>query len=118
MRSVHEFEGIFIHKESVDMRKQINGLCTIVETEMGKDLMGRNLFIFSGRRKHTLKILYFDKSGFCLWQKRLEREKFKWPKLSTEGIVEISSQQLEWLLEGYDVWKMRPFTELHFERMS
>lgn len=58
MRSVHEFEGIFIHKESVDMRKQINGLCTIVETEMGKDLMGRNLFIFSGRRKYIIEPPY------------------------------------------------------------
>jgi len=117
MKSSKEFIGIFIHKEPVDMRRGINGLSSIVQSVMAGDLMGKNLFVFSGKRKHTIKILYFDKSGFCLWQKRLERDRFPWPKKLTEEVVEITSDQLSWLLEGYDIWKIKPFAELQFERV-
>lgn len=118
MKSVEDFGSVFIHKERVDMRKGINGLCEIVQmAEMG-ELMGRNLFVFSGRRKDSIKILYFDRSGFCLWQKRLEKDKFVWPKKLTDAVVKITPEQLSWLLDGYDVWKMRPFAELNFERVS
>ncbi len=118
MKRPEEFKNIYIHRDPVDMRKQINGLCSLVQENIGQDLMGKNLFIFTGKKRDTIKILYFDRSGFCLWQKRLERDKFIWPRKSTLEIVEISSRQLEWLLEGYDVWKMRPFAELNFEKVS
>lgn len=66
MRAPSEFTNVFIHRERVDMRKGINGLSEIVQlAEMG-ELMGRNLFVFSGKRKDSIKILYFDRSGFCL----------------------------------------------------
>ena len=118
MKSPKDFEKIFIHRDVIDMRKGINGLCEIVQmSEMG-DLMGKNLFIFSGRRKNAIKILYFDQSGFCLWQKKLDQQNFSWPKLSTSEIVDITAEQLSWLLEGYDVWKMKPFEKLYFERVS
>ena len=117
MRSPKDFTGIFIHKDPVDMRRGINGLADIIESAKMGDLMGRNLFIFSGKRKHTIKILYFDKSGFCLWQKRLERERFPWPKKLSTEVVQITAEQLSWLLEGYDIWKIKPFAELHFERV-
>lgn len=117
MKSPKDFTGIFIHKDPVDMRRGINGLADIVQSaEMG-ELMSRNLFIFSGKRKHTIKILYFDKSGFCLWQKRLERERFPWPKKLPDQVVQITAEQLSWLLDGYDIWKIKPFAELHFERV-
>ncbi len=79
--------------------------------------MGPHLFVFSGRKRDTIKILYFDRSGYCLWQKRLEKEKFAWPKKDPGEVVSISPEQLEWLLQGYDVWKMRPHAELKFERV-
>lgn len=99
------------------MRKGINGLSTLVQmAEMG-ELMEPHLFVFSGRKRDSIKILYFDRSGYCLWQKRLEREKFSWPKKDPSGVVHISTEQLEWLLQGYDVWKMRPHAELRFEKV-
>ncbi len=115
MRAVNSFEKVFIHRDPVDMRKGINGLCEIVQFEMGLDFKGRYLFVFSGRRKDRMKILYFDRSGYCLWQKRLEKENFPWPRKSTEEVVHISTEQMSWLLEGYDIWKMKPFEELSFE---
>lgn len=117
MKSPKDFKSVFIHRDAVDMRKSINGLSEIVQTEGVGSLMGPSLFVFAGKRKNTIKILYFDHSGFALWMKRLEKDKFPWPKKSTNEIVEISPEQLSWLLDGYDVWKLRPFEALHFEQV-
>ena len=99
------------------MRKAINGLSVLVQESGMGELMGPYLFVFCGRRRDVMKVLYFDKSGFALWQKRLEREKFPWPKKFSDEVVHISTEQFSWLLDGYDVWKMRPFTELNFEKV-
>ena len=118
MKSALDFKKVFIHREPVDMRKAINGLSEIVQTEGMGHLMDPHLFVFSGRRRDVVKILYFDRGGFCLWQKRLEVEKFPWPRKLTESVVTVTPEQLCWLLDGYDVWKMKPFTALHFEKVS
>lgn len=118
MKSPQAFKGVFIHREPVDMRKQINGLAAIVEAACMGDLMGPYLFVFCSRRRDLMKVLYFDRSGFALWQKRLEAAKFPWPKRHPERVVRLTSEQFTWLLDGYDVWKMRPFEELKFERVS
>jgi len=118
MKSALEFKKVFIHREPVDMRKAINGLSEIVQSSGVGNLMEPHLFVFSGRRRNTIKILYFDKSGFCLWQKRLEVDKFPWPKKLTESVVTVTAEQLSWLLEGYDIWKIKPFSALHFEKVS
>lgn len=98
--------------------KAINGLSGIVESAGMGELMGPNLFVFSGKRRDVIKVLYFDRSGFALWQKRLERDKFSWPKKFPDEVVHLSPEQFAWLLDGYDVWKMKPFAELHFKRVS
>ena len=118
MKSVHEFKKVFIHREPVDMRKQINGLSQVVESAKMGDFMEPHLFVFMGRRRDSIKVLYFDRSGFALWQKRLEKDKFVWPRKLTDSIVQISPEQFAWLLDGYDVWKMKPFAERKFERVS
>ena len=118
MRALSEFQGVFLHRDPVDGRKAINGLSEIVEqAEMG-ELMGPHLFVFCGKRRNMIKILYFDKSGFALWQKRLEQDKFPWPRKHTEAVVKLTPSQMQWLLDGYDVWKMKPFEEFHFSRVS
>ena len=118
MKSPSQFKGVFLHREPIDMRRAINGLSQIVfEAGMG-DLMGPYLFVFCGKRRDGIKILYFDQSGFALWQKRLEKDRFPWPKRHFDAVVTLTPEQLEWLLSGYDVWKMKPFENLHFERVS
>lgn len=117
MKSLSEFKNVYIHRDPVDMRKAINGLSGLVEMSGMGNLFSPSLFVFSGRRRDSIKILYFDRSGFCLWQKKLDRERFIWPKKSPSEVVHISTEQLRWLLDGYDVWKMRPHAELKFERV-
>jgi transposase len=118
MKSPSSFTGVFIHKNPVDMRRGINGLCEIVHAANMGDITGKNLFVFCGKRRDSIKVLYFDRSGFFLWQKRLETDKFPWPKKHAVEIVTLSPQQFTWLLEGFDVWKIKPFAEAQFERVS
>ncbi|MGZ3745501.1 MAG: IS66 family insertion sequence element accessory protein TnpB [Pseudobdellovibrionaceae bacterium] len=117
MKSPSEFKKVLIHRDPVDMRMAINGLSALVETSGMGVLMEPHLFVFAGKRRNVIKVLYFDKSGFCLWQKRLERDKFPWPKKSTDEVIHLSTEHFQWLLDGYDVWKIKPFAELHFERV-
>ncbi len=118
MKSCSEFSGIFLHREPVDMRKGINGLCEVVAgCDMG-DLQGRNLFVFVGRRRDLMKVLYFDDSGFAVWMKRLEKDRFPWPRKLSEEVVSLSSQQLEWLLQGVDVWRLKSFKKVTFDEVA
>ena len=117
VKAVGAFTGIYLHQEPVDMRRGINGLCDVVAADQMGDLSGPHLFVFCGKRRGSIKVLYFDKNGFCLWQKRLERERFPWPKNLSENTVTLSPQQFSWLLEGFDVWKMKPFRETKFEKV-
>lgn len=118
MKSVREFQGVYIHRDPVDMRQAINGLSGIVEAAKMGDLMGPYLFVFCNRRRNLMKILYFDKSGFALWLKRLEKEKFPWPKKFEGNVVSLTPDQFSWLLDGYDVWKMKPFEKLYYQQVS
>jgi transposase len=118
MKSIATFSQVFIHRAPVDMRRGINGLCDLVESAQMGDLTGKNLFVFCGRRRNSIKVLYFDRSGFCLWQKRLDQDLFPWPKKLSEEVVSLTPQQFSWLMEGFDVWKIKPFADAKFERVS
>ncbi|UUO22491.1 IS66 family insertion sequence element accessory protein TnpB [Colwellia sp. M166] len=67
---------------------------------------------FCNKARDKLKILYWDKTGFALWYKRLEKQKFKWPSKVSNQVFELTEQQLAWLLSGYDVVGHDP---LHYE---
>lgn len=94
---------VFVRPGATDLRKQINGLAALAQTDMGQDPLSGNLYLFSNQDRRLLKALYWDKNGFCLWQKRLERDKFPWPR--SEGAARaITVEQLRMLLAGIDFW--------------
>lgn len=97
---------VFLALGSTDMRKAINGLSIMVEQHLSRDPFSGDLFVFCNRRRNMIKVLYWDKNGFCLWHKRLEKHKFQWPE-SAEEVVMIGPRELEWLLDGLD------FTSAH-----
>jgi len=86
-------QKVYIALGVTDMRKSINGLSIIVSEQLELDLFSGNLFVFCNRKRNMVKILYWDKSGFCLWHKRLEKDHFKWPETRDE-IMNISMQKL------------------------
>lgn len=94
---------VYLHCPFVDFRKSINGLSAIVESELGVSALSGALFVFCNKGKDKLKMLYWDKTGFALWYKRLDKEKFKWPTKVNAQTMVLNEQQLHWLLSGYDV---------------
>ena len=90
---------IFIQPGYTDMRKAINGLSLHVQSEMKRSPLDGNLYVFCGRSRRSVKIVYWNRNGFCLWQKRLEDDKFHWPKTSAEA-REINHEELRWFLLG------------------
>jgi len=94
---------IDLHLDAVDFRKSINGLVVVVEQQLELSPLSDALFIFSNKKRDKLKILYWDKTGFALWYKRLEKQRFKWPKDDQLSSLILSEQQLSWLLGGYDI---------------
>lgn len=80
---------------------------------------GEALYVFINRRGDKLKALYWHRNGFCLWYKRLEAERFAWPpSASSEATLVVTLQELEWLLEGFDLWAHRPHKTLQFQSVT
>ena len=96
--------GIYVIPGFTDMRKQINGLSTVLYDLCEIDLQEPNIFIFCGKSKKILKVLYWDRNGFCLWQKKLGKDKFPWPQEGDE-LEYIGLDKLHLLLKGIDFWK-------------
>jgi transposase len=84
-----------------DFRKQINGLSVIASEELKQNIFSGILFMFCNKSRTRLKILYWDRNGFCLWMKRLEKDKFPWPKNIDEAAW-IDFQKFKMLLNGID----------------
>jgi len=118
MKSIKSFTDIYLSRRYVDFRKGINGLATLVQDEMDLDPFDGALFIFCSRTRDKIKILYWDRTGFALWHKRLEKDKFKWPKKLADEVIILDQTELEWLLDGFDITKMQPHETLQFRAVS
>lgn len=94
---------IFLCTEPTDMRRSFDGLAAMVERVFGQNPLSGHLFVFRNRRGDRLKILYWDRDGYALWQKRLEQGTFALP----EHGGEIRSSDLALLLEGIDLSSVR-----------
>jgi transposase len=101
---------------STDMRKEINGLSILVEGTLSLDPFSGHLFVFCSRSRSTVKILYWQRNGFCLFQKRLEKERFRWPE-TREQVMEIGLRDLSFLLEGLDFTTLHPHRDLHYSTL-
>lgn len=114
MRPSNELSGIYLCVEPIDFRKGINGLSILVESQLALNPFSEHLFVFCNRRRDKVKVLYWERSGFCLWQKRLEKAHFHWPQGEGEAVVALNGQQLNWLLDGIDISRLRPHEALCF----
>lgn len=104
---------VYLAVGNTDMRKSIDGLSILVSQQLTLDPLSGQLFVFSNRRRTMIKVLYWDRNGFCLWQKRLEKERFHWPA-SPEAVMEVSRRQLMWLLEGLEIYQRHAHRQLHY----
>lgn len=112
MRLFVDVPQVFLHRDPIDFRKAINGLVVLVELGMARSPYEEAVFVFTNKQRNKLKILYWDETGFCLWQKRLEVSKFAWPKRHDDAVIAWREEQLHWLLRGFDVSKIVPHQRL------
>ncbi len=103
MKMFVDAPAIYLCKSPVDFRKSINGLSQIVATQMSASVFSEALFLFTNKSRDKLKILYWDKTGFALWYKRLEKDKFQWPLNQAESQLTLSEFELNRLLDGYAI---------------
>ena len=94
-------DRVYLARGVTDMRKSIDGLAVLVQEAFNLDPFSPNLFVFCNRKRDKMKILVWDKNGFWLYYRRLERGQFQWPADNQSGTpLKITRQQLRWLLDG------------------
>jgi transposase len=106
---------IFIRPGYTDLRKAVNGLAVMVEQQMTGEPFSGNIYLFCNRERKLLKAIWWDRNGFWLSQKRLEKDKFPWPE-TEEEVRELNSEQLSMLLAGIDFFKAHK--PLYYKKVS
>lgn len=93
---------IYVYTQPVDMRKQMDGLVNLLVDRFGQNPQHGGLFVFTDKSRRKLKILFWDRNGFVLYYKRLEKHRFHYDKSLTEPTVTINEKQMKALLMGLD----------------
>lgn len=114
MRPANSLPEVFLYRDPVDFRKSYLGLAAIVELELGDNPFDGALYIFINCRRNKIKCLFWENNGFVLYYKALAEEKFKWPKLGDQ-VMTFTGEQINWLLDGYDLSQMKPHKKIHYE---
>src|SRR5690554_5485838 len=108
MRPDAKVSKVYLYPKPVDFRKSIDGLAALVELDIKVAVFDPVLFVFLNRARNRVKILYWERNGFCLWLKRLEAERFKAPPDPDDDPIVMTAKELNWLLDGFDLWRNRP----------
>jgi transposase len=109
--------AIYLHREPVDFRQSINGLTALVQNSMSLDVFAPSLFVFGNRRRTAIKMVFWDRTGFCLVYKRLERDRFKWPR-GGDSVWQLTAEQFDWLWRGLDISRLTPHAEKYFTSVA
>ena len=113
-RPSNDLPLVYVCRDVVDFRKGIASLSVLVEGTLALDPFSEYLFVFCNRKRDKVKVLYWERNGFCLWQKALEQARFKWPRKAPDEVITLTGQQLNWLLDGYDIMRMQAHEKLDY----
>ena len=116
LRPSASLEQIYLYRDPVDFRKSYKGLSAIVELELDHDPFSGTLYLFINRQRNKIKALFWENNGFVLYYKALAEDKFRWPSTSDDTLI-VTGQQLNWLLDGYDLNAMKPHKKLHYQAL-
>jgi transposase len=97
---------LFLCAQPTDMRRGFDSLAQMVQTLLRQDPYSGHIFIFKNRRADRIKLLYWDRDGYALWYKRLEKSVFRFPDRLTDG-AELRATDLAMLLDGIDPTKVK-----------
>jgi transposase len=107
---------VYLHRDPVDFRMGINGLSLLVEQAMGLNPMDAALYVFGNRNRDRIKLLGWDGNGFWLFMKRLEADRFAWPREA--AVITLNVDQLHWLLQGIDLTAIHMHAPRHYLRVG
>ena len=114
MLKLRSGQKVFVSTDPSDMRKSIDGLSMLVFQEFGKDALSGDVFVFFNRARDKAKLLYWDKTGYVLHYKRMEKHRFVISKSIQSGL-EITETQLNGLLAGLDFELMGEFSDIPYD---
>jgi len=116
LRPAQDMPSIYLYRDPVDFRKSYRGLSAIVEQELGHNPFDGGLYVFTNRAHNKIKCLFWENNGFVLYYKSLAEDKFHWPAPSDE-LLSLTGQQINWLLDGYDIQQMKGHKKLHYDAL-
>lgn len=105
---------IYLSKDAIDMRKAINGLVVLVIDALGKMPTEQGVYVFYNKERDKVKCLWWDKNGFVMYYKRLEKGRYKIPKNLPSTGLSLNKNELSWLLAGLDFHLMKENADLDF----
>jgi transposase len=117
LRPAREMPEIYLYRAPIDFRKQANGLALLVEQELGRSPFTGALYAFTNRQRNKIKCLIWEDNGFVLYYKALAEERFKWPSPSDE-LMALTGEQINWLLDGYDIALLKGHNTLHYDAIG
>jgi len=117
LRPSRSMPEIYLYREPIDFRKQANGLAVLVEQELGRSPFTGALYAFTNRQRNKIKCLMWEDNGFILYYKALAEEKFKWPSPADE-LMPLTGEQINWLLDGYDISLLQGHKTVHYEAVG
>jgi transposase len=108
---------VYLYREPIDFRCGINTLAALVEDSMQMDPLAHAVYAFHNRKCDRIKLLLYDRTGFWLLLRRLEEDRFVWPRRHQE-VIELTTQQLHWLLDGIDIDALCGHPVRHYQHAS
>lgn len=117
MLKIRKDTQIYVSLSPIDMRKSIDSLSIVVVEEFRNDPQSGHLFIFFNRNRDKVKIVYWDKNGFVLHYKRMEKHRFVVPKLIDRMHLVITETQLHGLLAGLNFEIMGDFNDIDYDKI-
>lgn len=114
MIALNETAQIFVALDGIDFRKSLDGLAMFIAGNMLHQPQSGAVYVFRNRSGDRVKCVYWDRNGFVLHYKRLEKGRFRFPKITGENVLTVTHDQLSWLLAGLDFCLMGTFSELNY----
>lgn len=105
---------MFLYRDPVDMRKGAAGLSALVSLELGRNPADNSLYVFTNRSRNKIKLLVWHRNGYWVLYKSLEKQRFHWPDWFDGDCITLDHQQLDQLIDGYNLNGMRPHKKVAF----
>ena len=105
---------LYLALDPINMHRSFDGLAILAQEVIQQNPLNGHLFLFRNKRADKIKGLYWDRNGFWIFYKRIEKGRFKFPRLK-QPYMELSQEDLSLLLDGIDFTRLKRFPELHYQ---